>query len=79
MARRTIEIAWVIAKADLKQRYLGSFFGFAWTLIRPLMLYGVLYVVFSHIVRAGTGMPHYPIYLLMAFTFWGFFAEVTST
>jgi ABC-2 type transport system permease protein len=77
--QRAWEIAWVIAKADLKQRYLGSFFGFAWTLIRPLLLYAVLYVVFSHITRGGAAIPNYPVYLLMAFTFWGFFADITST
>lgn len=77
--QRAWEIAWVIAKADLKQRYLGSFFGFAWTLIRPLLLYAVLYVVFSHITRGGSAIPNYPVYLLMAFTFWGFFADVTTT
>jgi ABC-2 type transport system permease protein len=75
--QRSWEIAWVIAKADLKQRYLGSFFGFAWTLIRPLLLYAVLYVVFSHIGKSST-TAYYPVYLLMTFTFWGFFAEITT-
>ncbi len=77
--RRAVEIAWVLAKADLKQQYMESFLGFLWTLLRPLLLFGVLYLVFTHILGVGTGIPHYPIYLLMAFTFWGFFLEITTT
>lgn len=76
--KRILRIAWVLARTDLKQRYMGSALGMLWTLVRPLALYGVLYVVFTQIVRVGGEVDNYPIYLLMAFTLWGFFAEMTS-
>ncbi|MBI4897473.1 MAG: ABC transporter permease [Actinobacteria bacterium] len=78
-SRRAVEIAWVLAKADLKQRYMGSFFGFLWTLLKPLLLFGVLYTVFTRIIGIAEGIRNYPVYLLMAFTFWGLFVEITTS
>lgn len=75
---RTLELAWVLAKSDLTQRYFGSVLGALWTMIRPLMLFGVLYVVFSHIVRVGGSIRNYPLYLLMALSIWGSFSELTT-
>ena len=46
---------------EFKLRYFGSVLGYLWTLLRPLMLFGVLYVVFTHIVRFGDQVPHYPV------------------
>jgi ABC-2 type transport system permease protein len=46
--------------------------------MRPLMLFGVLYVVFTHIVRFGGGIEHYPLKLLLAIVLWSFFAEATG-
>jgi ABC-2 type transport system permease protein len=77
--RRTVTIAWVMAKSDLKQRYMGSILGAFWTLIRPLLLFAVLYIVFSHIVRMGGAIYRYPMYLLLSLTVWGLFADLTSS
>ena len=42
------------------------------------MLFGVLYVVFTHIVRFGDAVPHYPVVLLAAIVVFNFFSEATS-
>src|SRR5687768_1303261 len=42
------------------------------------MLFGVLYVVFTHIVRFGDEVPHYPVVLLAAIVVFNFFSEATS-
>ena len=47
--------------------------------IRPFLLFGVLYVVFTKIVRAGTAVPHYPVLLLLALVLFNFFSEATGT
>jgi len=38
----------------------------------------VLYVMFTQILHAGKGVPHYPVYLLTSIMLWTFFAEATS-
>lgn len=74
---RTLELAWILARSDLKQRYYGTVFGALWTTVRPLLLFAVLFVVFTHIVRVGGDIPEYPLYLLIALSIWGVFSELT--
>lgn len=52
--------------------------GYAWSLLRPLLLFAILYVVFVKFLRLGEGVPHFPIYLLLGIVLWNFFSEMTS-
>jgi ABC-2 type transport system permease protein len=67
-----------LAGVEFKLRYFGSVLGYLWTFLRPLMLFGVLYVVFTEIVRFGNAVPHYPVMLLSGIVLYQFFAESTS-
>lgn len=64
--------------SDFKLRYQGSVLGYVWSLLRPLFLFAILYVVFSQFLRIGDAIPHYPVYLLTGIVLWYFFAEITS-
>ena len=77
-ARRFMLITFTLAKNEFKVRYFGSVLGYLWSLMRPLMLFGVLYVVFTHVVRFGGDVEHYPLKLLLAIVIWSYFAEVTG-
>lgn len=63
---------------DFKVRYQGSVLGYAWSVLRPLFLFLILYIVFVKFLRIGNAIPHFPVYLLMGIVFWTFFAEATS-
>ena len=63
---------------DFKLRYQGSVLGYVWSLLRPLLLFLVLYLVFTVFLPIGKGVPHYPVYLLFGIVLWNFFIEVTS-
>ena len=67
-----------LVTSDFKLRYQGSFLGYLWSLLRPLFLFSVLYVVFTHVIRLGDDVPHYPAYLLLGLVLWQFFTESTS-
>ena len=67
-----------LTATEFKLRYFGSVLGYLWTLLRPLMLFGVLYVVFTEIVRFGEEVPHYPVVLLAGIVVFNFFSEATS-
>ena len=67
-----------LTATEFKLRYFGSVLGYLWTLLRPLMLFGVLYVVFTEIVRFGKDVPHYPVVLLAGIVVFNFFSEATS-
>lgn len=63
---------------DFKLRYKNSVLGYLWTLLRPLALFCILYVVFVKFLRVGDQIPHFAVYLLLGIVFWNYFLEVTS-
>ena len=67
-----------LTKTDFKLRYQGSVLGYLWALLRPLLMFAILYVVFGQLLKFGADIPHYSIYLLTGITVWSFFTECTS-
>jgi ABC-2 type transport system permease protein len=67
-----------LAYTDWKLRFFGSVLGYLWSLLRPLMLFGILYFVFSLIVRIGDDVENYPLVLLVGVVLFSYFGEVTS-
>lgn len=67
-----------LVKTDFKLRYQGSFLGYLWSLLRPLALFVILYIVFAKFLKFGGTIPHYPVYLLLGIVLWNYFAEVTT-
>jgi ABC-2 type transport system permease protein len=74
-----LHVTTALAGTEFKLRYFGSALGYFWSFLRPLFLFGVLYVVFTRIVRTGTAIPHYPVALLVALVLYNFFAEATGS
>ena len=64
---------------DFKLRYKGSVLGYVWTLLKPLALFAVMYVVFIHFLKFGADTPHFAVALLLGLVLWNFFAETTVT
>ncbi len=62
--RRFVELTLTLARTEFKLRYFGSALGYLWSLMRPLLFFGVIYVVFTNVFKLGKGIPHYPVYLL---------------
>ncbi len=79
---RKYRYSWILlrelVKTDFKLRYQGSMLGMAWSVLKPLMLFAVMYVVFVRFLRFGAGIPHFAVSLLLAQTLWAFFQEATS-
>jgi ABC-2 type transport system permease protein len=75
---RFVALTWMVAVTEFRLTYFGSVFGYLWTLMRPLMMFGVYYTVFTQIVNLGKDIPHYPALLLMNIMLFQFFAESTS-
>lgn len=62
---------------DFKIRYQGSVLGYLWTLLRPLALFAILYLVFVEFLRFGADEPHFAVSLLLGIVLWNYFVEVT--
>jgi ABC-2 type transport system permease protein len=76
--RRLWHLARTMALSDFKLRFFGSALGYLWQLVRPLMLFGVLYTVFTQIVRLGSNVELYPVALLLGIVLFTFFSEATG-
>src|SRR5436305_5821660 len=76
-ARRFWQLTTVLARTEFKLRYYGSVLGYVWSLVRPLLFFGVLYLFFVKIARIAKG-PFYGAYLLTGIVLWNYLAEATS-
>jgi ABC-2 type transport system permease protein len=63
---------------DFKLRYQGSVLGYLWSLLKPLLLFGILYIVFGYLLKFSSNIEYYGIYLLVGVVLWGFFTEATN-
>lgn len=67
-----------LVKTNFKLRYQGSYLGVLWSVLQPLMLFAVMYVVFVKFLKFTDGTPTFPISLLCGTCLWQFFTESTS-
>lgn len=76
--RRFWRLVWHLARTEFVLKYKGSFFGYVWSLLSPLLLFGVLYLAFTRILRFGQGVENYAAILLLNLMLFQFFADSTS-
>lgn len=76
--KRNLILLKELTKTDFKLRYQGSVLGYLWALLRPLMMFAILYIVFAKLLRFGDEIPHYPVYLLTGTVLWSFFTECSQ-
>jgi ABC-2 type transport system permease protein len=80
--RRFWALTFTLARTEFKLRFYGSVLGYVWTLVRPLLLFGVLWVFFTKVghVNNGTrpGEKFYGAQLLGSIVLFTFFAEATT-
>jgi ABC-2 type transport system permease protein len=77
--RRFYDLLWLMSVTEFKRIYFGTVLGYLWSLIRPLMLFGVLLFVFTKVFRVGSEtVEHYPVMLLGGIVLYTFFQEATT-
>lgn len=79
---KSLALAWMLAKRDLKNRYATNYAGIAWNVIVPLLYALINVVVFSILMRGRMG-PRYgdlpfSLFYFVPFSLWSLFAEVTG-
>ena len=72
---RNVVLLKELTRTDFKLRYQGSVLGYLWAVLRPMLMFAILYVVFAKFMRFGGDIPHYPVYLLTGTVMWSFFTE----
>jgi ABC-2 type transport system permease protein len=78
-SRRFFDLLWLTSVTEFKRVYFGTVLGYLWSLIRPLMLFGVLLFVFTQVFKVGSEhVEHYAVLLLLGIVVYTFFQESTT-
>jgi ABC-2 type transport system permease protein len=80
--QRFWSLSFTLARTEFKMRFFGSVLGYVWTLVRPLLLFGVLWVFFTQVGHVNDtsqpGQRFYGVQLLGSIVLFTFFAEATG-
>jgi ABC-2 type transport system permease protein len=77
--RRFFDLLWLMSVTEFKRIYFGTVLGYLWSLIRPLLLFGVLLFVFTKVFKVGgRQVEHYPVMLLLGIVLYTFFQEAST-
>ena len=77
--RRLWPLTWTLAKTEFKLAFFGSALGYLWQVMRPLLLFGVIYLVLSKSgLGSGSKHPFFPAALLLGIVLFSFFSESTG-
>lgn len=75
MVSHTVRLSILFAQIEAKLRNEGSYLGIAWYILNPVLMFLLLLAVFSK--KLGTGIAHYPAYLLLGIILFNFFQSST--
>ncbi len=70
-------ILYELAKRDFQKQYMGSYLGFVWVYLQPLLFVSVLYLIFTMGFKSGSsahGVP-FSVYLITGMIAWFYIAE----
>ncbi|MCL2770520.1 MAG: ABC transporter permease, partial [Solirubrobacterales bacterium] len=73
--RRLWHLTWTLARTEFKLAFFGSVLGYVWQLMRPLLLFGVIYLVFTQAKIGNSSLPFYPASLLLGIVLFSFLSE----
>ena len=65
-----------LVKKDIKLKYRRSFLGYLWSILNPLLIMGIMVIVFSNMFRFN--IQNYPVYLIIGQSIFNFTNEATS-
>ena len=77
-SRKNMILLREMIKTDFKLRYQGSLIGHLWSILKPFMLFTIMYLVFVRFLKFDDGTPHYAVGLLLGMVTWSFFTEATN-
>ena len=77
-SKRFWELLWIISVADFRKTYANTALGFAWTIVKPLVFFGLIFLVLREIFRFGANIPNFGEILILGLILYTYFAETTG-
>src|SRR6266704_292219 len=76
--RYYLRVVRIVGVIDFKAKYAGAVLGYVWSVIKPLTYFGVLWLVFAHLLRTANQTQDFPIFLLIGILLFTFFNEMVG-
>lgn len=76
---RHLNLTRELALTQFKLKYTGSVLGYLWSLLKPMMVFAIMYAVFDRLLHAGRTSDRFTLQLLIGIVIWTFFSETTVT
>lgn len=77
-ARRTWDLLWLISITEFRTRYVNTALGYSWSVIRPFLFFGVIYLVVGQVLQFGGGVQNYAELLVLNLVLFQYFQEATA-
>lgn len=76
--RRFVDLLWLMSASEFRTQYARTALGFLWTIVRPLVFFGVIFLVLREVLRFGPGVKDYGIILVLNLILFTYFQEATT-
>ena len=76
--RRFWSLTWTLAYTEFRLRFYGSMLGVVWSVARPFLFFGVIYLVFSEVANLDASVPDYAVIVLFGMVLFQYFGETTG-
>lgn len=76
--RRFGELLWLTSVTEFRVRYSGSALGYVWTVLRPLLFFGVIFVVLRELIGFGANVENYAGMLVLNIILYQYFSDATN-
>lgn len=70
-----------LAKRDFQQQYMGSYLGFVWIYLQPLLFVAIIYAIFSFGLKSASTLDNTPfvVYLIVGIVPWFYISGNLTT
>jgi ABC-2 type transport system permease protein len=73
-----VRVLRVVGAIEFKAKYAGAVMGYVWSLVKPLAYFGVLWLVFAHLLRTANQTQNFALFLLIGILLFTFFVDTVS-
>jgi len=73
-----VRVLRVVGVIEFKAKYAGAALGYVWSLAKPLAYFGVLWLVFAHLLRTANETHDFTLFLLIGILLFTFFSDTVG-
>jgi ABC-2 type transport system permease protein len=75
---RFFDVLWLVSVSEFRSTYANTVLGFLWTIVRPLIFFGVIFLVLREILGVGVDVPGYGESLVIGLVLFTYFSDATT-